>query len=755
MPATLHPPPATPVWPRPQRIRLTGAGLDCAHGLGVTVSGAEPWLKDAAQKTAQLLNRTAGRPIAKITAQTRGPLLTLTTMERLPSGWGLKPVDRAEGYALAVTPRGAVLAGHDAAGLFYGAQSLAQLLAAGALPDGRSSPRPRVSASGRLVVPGVRIEDWPRFPLRGAHLFVPPRQQLGFMLEFLDLLASFKCNTVILEIGAGMKLERHPEINAAWRAFCREALAYDYYQDRKIQASRRPNPWEFKGPEALQISRYFAKDSLHTELGGGDCLTRDELRRIVTACADRHIELIPEIQSFSHCYWLALAHPEIAERKDDPWPDTYCPSNPKSYALLFDVLDEVLEVIQPRRVHIGHDEAYTLGVCPKCRKRSGHDLFASDIRKIHAYLAERGLGCVMWGDKLMNIRRNGQRYGGVAAKHRITMSGQVSVQPATYRAADRVPKDILIMDWYWGLDPRSERNFHKHGFNVVYGNFQPLAFKDWARRSAPPFVRGAEISSWCEVSPEAFGHNGILYHFFPGSDMLWHGAQLPAAAVCARMARTMTPLVDRLTGQARWLVNGPRGRVSGVDLSKVCRPRPAALEGKMKTGHQVSTVLGRGTFELLTDSAGNLERCLVLDDALPVSPRVPVGRKARRLLLLHGTTMTGIRFQPSFYSLLSGPAVLVRYCVQYADGRKITFPAHYGEEIGYLHGPWPAKPGGALYQGLPCYRAVPVPIGNQYTLYAQEWVNPRPGVPITGITAALGPEAGRGEVLIAAISVLS
>jgi hexosaminidase len=93
----------------------------------------------------------------------------------------------------------------------------------------------------------------------------------------------------------------------------------------------------------------------------------------------------------THSYYLCLAHPEIAERKEDEYPDTYCPSNPKSYELYFEVLEEVLEVFKPRSVHIGHDEFYTMGLCPLCRDRKGEDIFAGDVRLVHAFLAKRGI----------------------------------------------------------------------------------------------------------------------------------------------------------------------------------------------------------------------------------------------------------------------------------------------------------------------------------------------------------------------------
>ena len=53
----------------------------------------------------------------------------------------------------------------------------------------------------------------------------------------------------------------------------------------------------------------------------------------------------------------------------------------------------------------------------------------------------------------------------------------------TYQAVDFVPKDMLIMDWYWAADPLSERFFQRKGFEVIFGNFgqttSPQTFHQW------------------------------------------------------------------------------------------------------------------------------------------------------------------------------------------------------------------------------------------------------------------------------------
>jgi hexosaminidase len=117
----------------------------------------------------------------------------------------------------------------------------------------------------------------------------------------------------------------------------------------------------------------------------GYVLEKDEVRDLFGYARELGFELIPEVQSLGHVQWITNAYPEIGEvdenekqveddREDDLRPDKkfihcYCPSNERSYEIIFDILDETIDVIKPQRyVHIGHDEVYHLGLCEKCRK---------------------------------------------------------------------------------------------------------------------------------------------------------------------------------------------------------------------------------------------------------------------------------------------------------------------------------------------------------------------------------------------------
>ncbi len=116
-----------------------------------------------------------------------------------------------EGYVLSVTPQAVVIAGSDDAGAFYGLQTLRQLITPG-------NHGPRIGA--------VLIRDWPYTRFRGIKLYLPGREHLAFFKRFVaDYMALYKYSKLIIEMNAGMRLDRHPEVNAGWLDFARHETA--------------------------------------------------------------------------------------------------------------------------------------------------------------------------------------------------------------------------------------------------------------------------------------------------------------------------------------------------------------------------------------------------------------------------------------------------------------------------------------------------------------------------------------------------
>ena len=218
-----------------------------------------------------------------------------------------------EGYVLTVGKNLAVVAGWDDSGAFYGFQSLRQL----------------VHKNEGYELVGVHVRDWPSMPFRGIRLYIPGPEHISFFKRFLrDFMALYKFNKVIIEVNC-MRLNRHPEVNAGWIEF---AKYMNYTRTTELSGIHG------------QI-----RNSGHQDAGDGFIIEQDDVKGIVDFANANYIEVIPEIPSLTHGYYLLTRHPELAEYQADIWPDTYCPSNPKSYELIFDVMDEAHEALPIQR----------------------------------------------------------------------------------------------------------------------------------------------------------------------------------------------------------------------------------------------------------------------------------------------------------------------------------------------------------------------------------------------------------------------
>ncbi len=593
-------------------------------------------------------------------------------------GIRLRPeVHRPGGYLLDARPEGILVAGFDPAGLFYGLQSLAQWAA---------QPRPCA----------ITIQDWPYKPLRGIHLYMPGRKDIPFFKRLVDWLAALKFNTIFLEVSGGMRYHSHPEINTAWEKFCREAEAYP------------------GGPMALQVggTRHL-KNSTHTELGGGSCLEQDEVKDLLEYAHSRFFEIVPEVQSLSHSYYLCCAHPEIAELADDPWPDTYCPSNPRSYEIYFDLLEEVIAVFQPKLLSIGHDEIYTLGICPRCQGKSGNELLAGDLLKTHAFLKTHGVRMTLWADTLLPFSLNGWE-GGIA-RHIENEKGASANVPETYHAIEQLPRDILICEWQGNTIPLAMQFFQKEGFEIYCGNFGDNfvahSYPQWNVRSESQQVLGGEASTWCHVSEFAFSYNGCLFDMAFSAELLWWSHYRDSER-------------GRLTSQLVGVMHQARQTLG--------ERTPFDAQSRKKSPHNIPIELPAAASPL--PFAPHLPGiCLNTTSA---SVAITVGKKANGLVFTH-TCQGSQKRRPTWE--LADPYhqppenKLAIYQVEYQDGSLESIPVYFGTQVAHWDVPY-----GEHIDAIP-YEADPVEAGfalnsQCVTLYRWEWINPHPAVAIARLT---------------------
>lgn len=270
-----------------------------------------------------------------------------------------------DGYYVNVDDNGALVAGCDYRGTLYGVSTFAQLV----------HRWTKKSVAARQAT----IRDWPYLPFRWVHVYIPGRENIPFFKKYMrDFLLRYKFNGMIMEIGGGMRYDRHPEINTGWARTVKEWYGYG------------ESIWKYnEGIPLGPANRFLA--SCHPGIGGGYCIEKEELRDIADYAGSLGLEIVPEIQSLSHAYYIACPRRDVAEEPEADWPDAYCPSNPESYKILFDVIDEVVDVLKCRRVHIGHDEYRSGAFCPLCRGKDSGKLYAEDVLRIHDYLKSKGI----------------------------------------------------------------------------------------------------------------------------------------------------------------------------------------------------------------------------------------------------------------------------------------------------------------------------------------------------------------------------
>ena len=394
-------------------------------------------------------------------------------------------ISESEGYILDIRQEKVLLSAPAEKGILYGVWTLIRF---GELEDKTE----------------CTITDIPIAPQRGLKLYLPPPDE-GSIREFyaiIDLAVRYKYNFLMLELGGAMEYLSHPEINEAY-------LKYASFM----------NEYPAKAMK-IQNSFSWRKNSIHTENGGGRILSQKQIREIIAYCRERDLEIVPEIPSLSHCDYMLAAHPHLAERPEDPYPDTACPSQEEYYTLFFDILRETVELFQPKRINIGHDEYYSVGLCPECRKRSAPQIYADDINRSAAFLKTFGVKTIIWGDKLLDAHfLSGGPCGGAEIPDGTANKEGV---PATFPAADLIDPDIEIFHWYWSIDRKLDLEYEKRNLKYLFGNFGSVELPDWKKRSSASCFQGVCVSNWGRTDYETMRRNGIIFDLICSACLCWN-----------------------------------------------------------------------------------------------------------------------------------------------------------------------------------------------------------------------------------------
>jgi hexosaminidase len=284
-----------------------------------------------------------------------------------------------QGYRLTITPQQIIVAGKGA-GLFYGIQTLLQLIPA--------------NRTASIKLPCTQIEDYPRFGYRGLMLDVCRHFfSVEFVKKTIDLMAYYKLNTFHWHLtddqGWRIEIKKYPRLTEIGSQ--RAQTVIGNYHDR--------TPQQFD----------------NTPYGG--FYTQDQIREVVKYAADRYINVVPEIEMPGHSMAALAAYPELScdpnktYKVYETWGvvrDVYCPSD-KTFDFLEDVLTEVMDLFPSKYIHIGGDEvpkdawknsAFCQKLIKKLKLKNEEELQSYFIQRVEKFVNSKGRSIIGWDEIL-------------------------------------------------------------------------------------------------------------------------------------------------------------------------------------------------------------------------------------------------------------------------------------------------------------------------------------------------------------------
>ena len=217
--------------------------------------------------------------------------------------------------------------------------------------------------------------------------------------------------------------------------------------------------------------QYTSRPELADKAG----LDKKQVKKILLACRDNGIRLIPQINLLGHQSWhsklgkLLEVYPEFDETPGIKLPDkykwpnadalyckSYCTLHPQVHKVVFDVVDEIVSVFEADAFHAGLDEVFYIGhrQCHRCKGKNKAKLFADEVSRIRNHLKKNNIALWMWGDRLIDGKLTG-------------IGMWEASQNQTHYAIDSIPKDIVINDWHYGVAYPTAFYFAMKGFSVV------------------------------------------------------------------------------------------------------------------------------------------------------------------------------------------------------------------------------------------------------------------------------------------------
>lgn len=433
--------------------------------------------------------------------QSTGLRLNITTDRRVRQAIRLQlnnKIQGSEAYRMLVNAKGITVEAATTTGIFYAIQTMRK-----AMPQGCFTA---------VTMPAVTIADAPRFSYRGMHLDCARHFfSIDFVKRYIDLLALHNMNT----------FHWHISDDQGWR----------------IEIKRYPRLTEVGSMRSQTVVGRNAPIFDATPYGG--FYTQEQARDIVSYAAERHITVIPEIDMPGHMLALLAAYPELGctggpyavEPTWGVFDDILCAGNERVFAVVNDILDELIDIFPSKYIHIGGDEApkKRWEQCPRCQQRirdehiTAKDGLSAEMKlqgyftnRVEKHLLSRGRSIIGWDEILegdINPSATIMSWRGTEGGLRAAAEGHDVIMAPTshcYFDYSQEPED------YW------QRTFTIGGFvplDKIYSlEPAPATLPEAARRH----IIGAQANLWSEyVTCEQMAEYQVLPRMAALAEVQW------------------------------------------------------------------------------------------------------------------------------------------------------------------------------------------------------------------------------------------
>ncbi|MBC7535210.1 MAG: beta-N-acetylhexosaminidase [Ferruginibacter sp.] len=393
-------------------------------------------------------------------------------------------------YTIDVNSKEIYISGDNETGVFYGIQTLIQLL-----PTKKTE---------HINIPQLFINDYPRFAYRGMHLDVSRHLfSVAYIKKYIDYLALHKFNN----------FHWHLTDDQGWR----------------IEIKKYPKLTEVGSCRSQTLAGRFGSD-LYDSTKYCGFYSQEEIKQVVQYAAARYITIIPEIDMPGHCLAALASYPFLGCNKGpykvmETWgvaADVLCAGNDSTYVFMQDVLDEVMQLFPGQYIHIGGDECpkEKWKTCPVCQQKmktenlkNEHELQSYFTQRIEKYVNSKGRKIIGWDEILEGglapnaavMSWRGEAGGIAAAKqnHFVVMT----------------PERPLYLNW---SQTKNEDSVTQGGYNPledVY-NYEPIPKELDLQQSK--FILGAQGNLWSEY---LMNEKKLEYMLFPRmsalAEVLW------------------------------------------------------------------------------------------------------------------------------------------------------------------------------------------------------------------------------------------